>query len=173
MKNKSKVFIAVFLLVIVAVILLFVFKPFKVNNNENNINKNDISTEYVDLRYDYHVMESNILSEDQNIIISNYEDLKNYISSVEDMHLLDMLKMYDEEFFMGQSLIILRIRDDLEMEPVKSVKKELNSNVINILIDDRELEEFVTPNMVTNNIVIEVNSEYVQDINGLEVKIME
>lgn len=173
MKNKSKVFIAVFLLIIVVVVLLFVFKPFKANNNENNVNENDISTEYVDLRYEAHIMESSILSEDQNIIISSYEDLKNYINSVEDMHLLDMLKMYDEEFFMGQSLIILKIRDDLEMEPVESVKKEINSNVINILIDDRELEEFVTPNMVTNNIVIEVNREDVQDINGLDVKMIE
>lgn len=173
MKNNSKVIMAIFLIIVVAVMLLFVFKPFKSNNEVKNDVDNNVATEYVDIRYEAHTMESSNLREDQNIIISSYDDLVEYTSTVEDEFLSDMLKMYDEEYFMGESLIIIAVRDDLEMEPINSVKKELNSNIISVVLNARELEEFVTPNMVMNNIVIEVSSEDVQEISGLDVKLME
>lgn len=173
MKNNSKVIMAIFLIIVVAIMLIFVFKPFKSNNEVKNEVDNNVATEYVDIRYEAHTMESSKLREDENIIISSYDDLVKYTSTVEDEFLLDMLKMYDEEYFMGESLIVIAIRDDLEIEPISSVKKELNSNSISVVLNARELEEFVTPNMVMNNIVIEVNSEDVQEISGLDVKLME
>lgn len=173
MKNNSKVIMLIFLIIVVVVMLIFVFKPFKSNNEVKNDVDNNEDIEYIDISYEVHTMESSKLREDQNIIISSYDDLVKYTSTVEDEFLLDMLKMYDEEYFIGQSLIVIAIRDDLEIEPINSIKKEINSNSISVVLNARELEEFVTPNMVMNNIVIEVNSEDIQDISGLDVKLME
>ena len=173
MKNNSKVIMLIFLIIVVVVMLIFVFKPFKSNNDVKNEADNNEDIEYIDISYEAHTMESSKLREDQNIIISSYDDLVKYTSTVDDEFLLDMLKMYDEEYFIGQSLIVIAIRDDLEIEPINSIKKEINSNSINVVLNARELEEFVTPNMVMNNIVIEVSSEDIQDISGLDVKLME
>ena len=170
MKKKFKVLITLFLIILVAVILLFIIKPFdKENNVKNEVENSDLAG-FKDLEYYSYNINTYELVEDNNTIIYSVDELNKYTSEVRENTLLDALNKYDDSYFSTKSLIVLRVQEisGSILSDVIGVNKDIAANKINVFIK-RTAPEIGTTEMVTKNIIIEVNKDDAINVSEIEI----